>query len=115
MTQIIQPNCVSYQSYIVVVRLKTTLLSSVSQISKTINMPETRVIVLVKTWNHSNSTGWVPDHQFPHLHGDFLHVHERLDVILRDVFSGHRSEAGSGLLLQVQRPAEACYSTMRQR
>lgn len=50
-----------------------------------------------------------PKWQFSHLHGEFPNVHERLDVLFRDVFPGHRRKGGAGLLFQVQLPAEACY------
>lgn len=44
----------------------------------------------------------------PHLHGELLHVHERLDVLFRDVLPGHGGEAGPGLPFEARLPAEAC-------
>lgn len=78
---------------------------------KTINVPETWAIAFGyhgKIQSTQLCQVSVSNHRFSHLHGDFLHVHERLDVLLRDVFPGHGCKAGSGLLFQAQLPAEAC-------
>lgn len=45
--------------------------------------------------------------KFSHLHCDFLDVHERLDVLLRHVISGHGGEVGVSLLLHTQLPVVA--------
>lgn len=50
-----------------------------------------------------------PFPQFAHLHSEFLHMREHLNVLLCDVVSGHGRKAGSDLLLHVQLPVVACY------